>query len=172
MSDELWKVVLTVLGAMFGSALLQLGAGYIARLRAPSQNMKDEAEANKSVTDAALSTIKATEQIRVLYEDQFKDQQADIEQLKEANRNFEYRQLQNQRRILELESQDRFKSERLSLLENQNSEKTTEIASLKSELAALYDYIGLIEKWARENKLSLPNKSRRTDGPEAREKHT
>lgn len=158
MSDEFWKSVLLMLGAMFGSVLLQLGAGYVARLRAPAQNRKDEAE-------AAANILRSADQLRVLYEDQFKDQQADIEALKRTNIAFQATQLQNQRRILELESQGRDQVQKIELLERSDTLKSGEIESLRNELAALYDYVQLIQKWARENSLNLPVKQRRADKP-------
>jgi len=158
MSDQaLTSVVVAVITVI----IAQLGAGYIARLRAPSQNMRDN-------SDAASGILKSAEQLRLLYEEQFKDQQREIDELKKINQNIQYTQLQNQRRILELESQDRHKADKISMLEKLDFDKANEIVSLKQELAAMYDYIALIEKWARENKLSLPNKQRRADDPEAK----
>lgn len=127
----------------------QLGAGYMARLRAPSQNLKDS-------SDATVGILKSAEQLRLLYEDQFKDQQAEIEELKELNKNLSVTQLDNQRRIFELEIQDRNKEAKIATLQESDREKTSELAALRDELKALYAYLDKIQKWAKDNNHELP----------------
>jgi len=127
----------------------QLGAGYLARLRAPAQNLKDS-------SDATVGILKSAEQLRLLYEDQFKDQQKEIEELKELNNGLAARQLDNQKRIFELEIQDRIKEAKIGTLQDSDKEKTSELAALRDELKALYAYLDKIQKWAKDNNHELP----------------
>ena len=151
------QTLITIALSIVTVILTQLGAGYLARLRAPSQNLKDESEATSGILESA-------KQLRELYQDQFKDQQLAIEGLKEANLILQKAQLDNQRRIFELEAQDRIKADKIDNLQKSDYSKTTEIENLRAELEAVYAYLEKIQAWAKENNHSLPTSTKPLKG--------